>query len=481
MNIWQFVVQVTVILNSFKCIQSFPDEDPEDTTGYVDDEGPEVTTGYVPVYDEYKKVLAQVLFRHGDRSPVHSYANDEYTEADWPQGYGQLSIKGMQQEYVLGAFLRERYTSCQGLTINEESCLKLLSEDYKRAEVYVRSTSYDRTLMSAYSVLSALFPPPFREQDTSSMGSAELFSVWQPIPVHTVPMEEDYLLGIGKCEMFNKLMNETLMNLTNPRMQEMLSEYSELFAHVAEHSGEPNSVKGMDKVLDPLFCEYVSQDTGKTLPSWVREDTDVLGQLLELRDMYAEFSVPGTFAYLKGGSLLKEMINHMIGKVNDTVAQRLFLYSAHDTTVIALLQTMGLFNYKAPPYTACILVELLEKDSDYFVQILYRNDSNSEPYVIEINDCGTKCPLQMFVDKYLPSLPENIVEACRGTGLNNVNEYVTNYVNENLSPVTVLNVILASVIVLTLISFLICYFFKETSGRSSAKYMPVPTEMSDLS
>jgi hypothetical protein len=55
----------------------------------------------------------------------------------------------MRQEYFLGEVLRNRYV--------EE--LELIHPNYTRVQVYVRSTDYDRTLMSAESVLAALFPP----------------------------------------------------------------------------------------------------------------------------------------------------------------------------------------------------------------------------------------------------------------------------------------------------------------------------------
>ena len=32
------------------------------------------------------------MFRHGDRSPIYGFPTDRYTESDWPQDYGQLSI-----------------------------------------------------------------------------------------------------------------------------------------------------------------------------------------------------------------------------------------------------------------------------------------------------------------------------------------------------------------------------------------------------
>jgi len=53
-------------------------------------------------------------------------------------------------------------------------------------KVRVRSTDYDRTLMSAYSNLAGLFPP----QD-SQVWNDDL--LWQPIPVHTEPLESDYV------------------------------------------------------------------------------------------------------------------------------------------------------------------------------------------------------------------------------------------------------------------------------------------------
>ena len=88
------------------------------------------------------------LFRHGDRTPIQSYPTDQYTESTWERygGFGQLTQAGMHRHFDYGRFLRDRYR-------------KFLNKTYNRNRVYIRSTDYDRTLMSAYSMLSGLFEP----------------------------------------------------------------------------------------------------------------------------------------------------------------------------------------------------------------------------------------------------------------------------------------------------------------------------------
>ncbi len=50
-----------------------------------------------------------------------------------------LTPTGMQQLYNVGKNVRSRYVDAMGL----------LSHNYTREDLYVRSTNYDRTLMSA--------------------------------------------------------------------------------------------------------------------------------------------------------------------------------------------------------------------------------------------------------------------------------------------------------------------------------------------
>ncbi|XP_054846900.1 prostatic acid phosphatase-like [Eublepharis macularius] len=143
------------------------------------------------------------IFRHGDRTPFESYPTNLYQESDWPQGYGQLTTLGIQQQYELGQYLRER-------------CGYFLSIDYKREEIFVLSTDYDRTIMSAQATLAGLYPPT-----GGQIWNPQI--LWQPIPVHTVPQSPDYLHSpIPGCPRYDRIQNETIKSKI---FQEVLQPY----------------------------------------------------------------------------------------------------------------------------------------------------------------------------------------------------------------------------------------------------------------
>uniref|UniRef100_A0A8C6XKC7 Testicular acid phosphatase n=1 Tax=Naja naja TaxID=35670 RepID=A0A8C6XKC7_NAJNA len=112
------------------------------------------------------QIFLSQVYRHGDRSPLSTYPTDPHKAAAWPHGFQQLSEVGILQQKALGKFLRERYAG-------------FLSPSYKPQEIYVRSTDYDRTIMSAQANLMGLYPNSHPEIP------------WKPVPIHTVPAKYD--------------------------------------------------------------------------------------------------------------------------------------------------------------------------------------------------------------------------------------------------------------------------------------------------
>jgi hypothetical protein len=85
------------------------------------------------------------LSRHGARAPVSGKYN--WTKSYWEEGYGNLSPMGERQHYLIGAEFRERY-------VDE----KILGTHYDPETIEVYSSAVNRTIESAESQLTGLFP-----------------------------------------------------------------------------------------------------------------------------------------------------------------------------------------------------------------------------------------------------------------------------------------------------------------------------------
>ncbi|XP_054623211.1 lysosomal acid phosphatase isoform X2 [Dunckerocampus dactyliophorus] len=336
-----------------------------------------------------------VLFRHGDRSPVKAYPTDPYQENAWPQGFGQLSQEGMRQHLELGQFLRKRY---QGF----------LNDSYVRHEISVRSTDYDRTLMSAEANLAGLYPPSDEQLFSSNIK-------WQPIPVHTVPKSEERLLSfpLEDCPRYKELMNETehtdeFLNVTAAN--------KDIIALVQNRTGlNKTTVDTVWGVYDTLFCE---SRHNMSAPDWVTPS--VMEKLRFLKDFGFQL-VFGVYkqqekSRLQGGMLLGEIVKNLSSAAVSTDKQRrkMMMLSAHDTTVAALQASLNVFNGKQPPYASCHMIELyVEENGSASVSMFYRNDSKEDPYALELPGCSMDCPLEEFVKITKLSISDDRARECQ--------------------------------------------------------------------
>jgi hypothetical protein len=89
----------------------------------------------------------------------------------WPEGLGEITRLGIQQEYRLGQLIRRRYNN-------------YLSTEYNGKDFYVKSSDRNRTLMSAQTVMMAIYP---------RLG-VNFSDQVNPIPVHTVSFERDKVI-----------------------------------------------------------------------------------------------------------------------------------------------------------------------------------------------------------------------------------------------------------------------------------------------
>uniref|UniRef100_A0AC34GAB9 Histidine acid phosphatase n=1 Tax=Panagrolaimus sp. ES5 TaxID=591445 RepID=A0AC34GAB9_9BILA len=119
----------------------------------------------------------------------------------------------------------------------------------------------------------------------------------------------------------------------------------------------------------------IEKDNHLTLPAWI---TDSLWEQYKngkyREDDYfsgnADFGWPENVELiaLKGGVLLKTMIDNMDLVLAGKTKKKFFMYSAHDTTVSAFLRTLQakeeVLGYSPPEYAATVILELWKSDSD---------------------------------------------------------------------------------------------------------------------
>lgn len=64
--------------------------------------------------DSYRLSLVQIVFRHGDRTPLRLYVNDPYKRSDFIEGLGELTNRGKLRMFRIGSKLRHYYSSYLG-------------------------------------------------------------------------------------------------------------------------------------------------------------------------------------------------------------------------------------------------------------------------------------------------------------------------------------------------------------------------------
>ncbi|XP_056681600.1 testicular acid phosphatase isoform X7 [Monodelphis domestica] len=278
---------------------------------------PPLSWGSQPERPPGPLAFVALVYRHGDRAPLDSYPTDPHRDgALWPEGPGQLTQEGVRQQLELGSFLRARYGH-------------FLSPRYRREELYVRSTDYDRTLQSAQANLAGLFP------------GSPLSPGWMPVPVHTVPAAQD------------------------------------------------------------------KQAHGLPLPAWATPD--VLRSLagVSALDVRAHLGPPRAQekAQLSGGILLDAILTNFTQARARGLPLKMVMYSAHDSTLLALQGALGLYDGHHPPYAACLGFEFWRRlgepeqemdEGNVTISVFYRNDSSRPPLTLELPGCPSPCLLGHF-------------------------------------------------------------------------------------
>lgn len=265
----------------------------------------------------------------------------------------------------------------------------------------MRSTDVDRALMSAQSNLAGLYPPKGKDVWNEAVS-------WQPIPVHTVLEKHDKILAAKKsCPAYDYALRKLR---ESEEFQKINERYKYLYDYITKNSGR--RITNMEGIQFMYSVLYIEQTYNKTLPAWTKAVFPDKLKPISGRS-FATPTYTRTLARLKTGPLLQEILDRFTNKTNKkhSPSQSLWMYSAHDTTVANLLNTLKVFEYHSPPYRACIMLELREYNNEAFVSVFYKN-TTAEPQLMQIPECGVSCPLKKMYELYEDVLPKNWESEC---------------------------------------------------------------------
>lgn len=333
---------------------------------------------------------AIVITRHGDRTPIKTFPN---TKSVWPEGLGQLTWLGMEQHYELGQMFRKRYVEEHGL----------VGSEYRGNEVYVRSTSKERTLMSAQSFMHGFYPP--------THGAKRLPGGLQPVPIHAFAKHHDIVLYAYKNCPRIKDMQHSVKQGTEWR--EMEEKTAELRANLSALFGAELGLKHFTSLATLLKQEIIHKK--QMIDGFPMEHLETIKSAGEwvLRQKYATREMGS----LGSGKIFEEILStmrpHLTSAKPAKESPKFVLLSAHDGTLLALLTALNVPDFHIPPFAAYLAFELYTWPDDHtgeraFVKVVY----NGEPLGLPGCQANGQCAFAGFEQLLRESTSPNWYEAC---------------------------------------------------------------------
>ncbi|XP_053561867.1 lysophosphatidic acid phosphatase type 6 isoform X2 [Bombina bombina] len=334
---------------------------------------------------EYELKLVQVIFRHGARTPLKPIPHKEQVEwspdlleapkhtqfeyivtdlnggpkppSPFEERYrshklkggtfpGQLTTVGMQQMFNLGTRLRKSYTEEQ----------EFLSPVFKSSEVFVRSTNIVRNLESTRCLLAGLF-----EQQQEG-----------PVTIVTADASSEILYpNYQGCQELKQLTGNRMYDASSqPGMSEDLKKLHE------DMNIEKSKQVDFFLLLDNLLAQEVHG-----FPCSLKNKTQLQKSERRAIDVVSYLMGPSNRGVLQlsVGPFLHTLQRNMLEVINspDTLPRKLFLYAAHDVTLIPLLMAWGIFDNKWPPYASDLTLELYQHQpsKEWFARLNYNGET----------------------------------------------------------------------------------------------------------
>ncbi len=295
-------------------------------------------------------IFAIDVIRHGDRTPIEDINTPTY---QWPQGLGELTSTGMQQEYELGEKLHHLY-------INQ---YHLLPTSYTDSTIYIYSTDYGRTFISAQLLSEGLYP-------TSS------------IPIHTNSLLFTPLLDSGRAH----FLEQTIFSSRHWLEQEQA--LAPNFPAWSEATGvHMNSPFDLIIVGDALYVRRLHHVpinlSARTTSTIINTGFSVFAQLYQ----------PHRIGHDVAHRLLVQIDQYLLLASQNQIPLKYVLFSAHDVTILGLMSDLYAPLSGQVPYASDVKFMLFKTTQNHYeVKVTYNDQA------VNIPGCtGNVCTLKEFL------------------------------------------------------------------------------------
>jgi len=349
--------------------------------------------------DKDELVMAFQLTRHGARSTITHIDEPTINTQEWENGLGYLTPSGERQHFLLSRKHRQKL-------IDD---LQLLSDKFDPREIFVISTDYNRTIMSAYSENLGWYPlgsveklesgqkdqaiPPFSIENLddiiSDLDNNPTRSGYQPIPIHVGQQAVNRIFRAYASEVCpvvkqfeRKAREEATFAEVNERYKDNILKALKEDWEVGEHDFVSAS-KYTDNFYASYFDDRLIQDykldvdkVDGILADQFYFHTFYFDEMVRLSSTHFLNLVYSTFdAKIKTISTGEDDGSGMKHK-------KLIYISAHDTTLAAMLSGIEQKQELQPFYASHFLIELWKKEGTdgsspehYYAKWIY-NDKN---------------------------------------------------------------------------------------------------------
>lgn len=374
-----------------------------------------------------KENLLMVLetFRHGAREPIYGWWN-----AKDSKHWGELTPVGMRQHYNLGRALRKIYI--------EEN--QFLSPNFNPEEMFVQSTDVNRTIVSVLSQLYGFYPlgsgpklpeglntsfeePPFAYLEKTKETDFGLPFAFQPIPVHSIPYNQDFMLrswDFSICnvsqDIYKQIQNSDVYKQMNVDYKQTLEEVGNML-NLTKTQIEHLTINDVSDIYDVFMTDIWSN---KPLPQNISKELWTNMTVIYNFVIYYYLGGINEISRFYSTPFFREIIKSFDAKLaNPKNPLKWKTYSAHDWTVATFTTALNLTNYQCteelirtgktnaincflfPDYATNLLFELSEEDGQNYIRIRYNGN-----YVNLCERQEKKCIYEEFRER----LTNNLVD-----------------------------------------------------------------------